>query len=139
MSRQQLPLVFAGSFLFAITIIHIIPELFTLSKDPHQIGLFVLAGFFFQRLLEYFSKGVEHGHAHAHSNGSQNSKLGILIALMIHSFLEGTLLTHESPFHGEHESYSLLIGIALHKAPAAFGCCFLHDPQGAESCGGPGQ
>ena len=43
-----------------------------------------------------------------------------MIALIIHSFLEGALLTHHSPFHDQHESYSLLVGIVLHKMPAAF-------------------
>jgi len=116
----QLVLVFAGSYLFSITIIHIIPELFVLSTDPHRIGIFVLAGFFLQRLLEYFSKGVEHGHAHSHGLESGISRFSMLAALIIHSILEGSLLTHESPFHEQHESYSLLLGIVLHKMPAAF-------------------
>ena len=115
----QLPLVFAGSFLFAVTIIHIIPELFSLSERPKEIGIFVLIGFFFQRILEYFSRGVEHGHAHRHGIESNAIKFSILFALIIHSVLEGSLLTHESPFHDQHESYSLLMGIVLHKVPAA--------------------
>lgn len=114
------PLIFAGSFIFSITIIHILPEVFSLSKDPMQIGLFVLFGFFFQQFLEYFTSGIEHGHAHAHQHLSGVSKLGLLIALIIHSLLEGALLTHDSPFHSEHGAYSLLVGIVLHKMPAAF-------------------
>ena len=105
----QLPLVFAGSFLFAVTIIHIIPELFTISSNPQQIGLWVLAGFFLQRVLENFSKGVEHGHTHTHGSNSSAVRFSILFALVVHSFLEGTLLTHESPFHEQHESYSLVL------------------------------
>lgn len=116
----QLLLVFAGSFLFAVTIIHIIPELFSLSTEPQEIGIWVLIGFFIQRILEYFSRGVEHGHTHSHGIESVGTRVSILLALIIHSILEGTLLTHESPFHGQHESYSLLFGIVLHKLPAAF-------------------
>lgn len=116
----QLPLVFAGSFLFSVTIIHIIPELFALSKEPKLVGLWVLGGFFLQRLLEFFSKGIEHGHSHQHGKLTSGTRFSILLALVIHSLMEGTLLTHESPFHGEHESYSLLMGIGLHKLPAAF-------------------
>ena len=116
----RLPLVFAGSYLLAITIIHIIPELFTVSPNPRQVGLFVLIGFFLQQLLEYFSSGVEHGHVHADHALSASSRFSMITALMIHSLLEGTLLTHESTFHHEHESHSLLIGIILHKMPAAF-------------------
>ncbi len=113
----KLPLVFAGSYLFSITIIHILPELFTVSEEPFKVGLFLLIGFFFQSFLEYFTQGVEHGHFH-HSGSRPNFSL--LLALVVHSILEGALLTHDSPFHGHHESYSLLIGILLHKAPAAY-------------------
>lgn len=114
------PLIFAGSFLFSITIIHIMPEVFTLGENPIRLGLFILFGFFFQQLLEYFTSGVEHGHSHTHEHLSGASRLGLVVALIIHSFLEGALLTHDSPFHEQHESYSLLIGIVLHKVPAAF-------------------
>lgn len=113
-------LIFAGSFLFSITIIHILPEIFSLGEDPMKLGLFILLGFFFQQLLEYFTSGVEHGHAHVHQHMSGMSRFGLILALMIHSFLEGAMLTHDSPFHEQHESYSLLIGIVLHKMPAAF-------------------
>lgn len=116
----RLPLIFAGSYLFAITIIHIIPELFTISPNPSQIGLYVLIGFFLQQFLEYFSSGVEHGHIHPGHAVSVGGRFSIIAALMIHSLLEGTLITHESSFHQKHESYSLLIGIILHKMPAAF-------------------
>ncbi len=114
------PLVFAGSFLFSITIIHILPEVFSLSEDPLRIGLYILIGFFFQQFLEHFTSGIEHGHAHEHAHMGTGSRFGLMIALVIHSFLEGALLTHHSPFHHQHESYSLLIGIVLHKMPAAF-------------------
>ncbi|SNS98497.1 ZIP Zinc transporter [Ekhidna lutea] len=116
----RLPLIFAGSYLFAITIIHIIPELFSISRNPSTIGLYVLIGFFMQQFLEYFSSGVEHGHVHTNKAVSVSGRFSIIIALMIHSLLEGTLLTHDSPFHEKHESYSLLLGIVLHKMPAAF-------------------
>ena len=116
----RLPLIFAGSYLFAITVIHIIPELYSISPDPSRIGLFVLIGFFLQQFLEYFSAGVEHGHVHTHKPVSTGGRFSIMIALIIHSLLEGTLLTHDSAFHDTHESHSLLIGIVLHKIPAAF-------------------
>ncbi|WP_425390239.1 zinc permease [Ekhidna sp.] len=119
-NNLRLPLIFAGSYLFAITIIHIIPELFSLSDEPSIIGLYVLIGFFMQQFLEYFSSGVEHGHVHTHKAVSTGGRFSIITALMIHSLLEGTLLTHDSPFHEKHESYSLLLGIVLHKMPAAF-------------------
>lgn len=114
------PLIFAGSFLFSITIIHILPEVFSLSDNPMHIGLFILLGFFIQQILEYFTSGIEHGHFHAQEKISSGSRIGLLVALVIHSLMEGALLTHDSPFHEQHESYSLLLGILLHKVPAAF-------------------
>lgn len=118
--NMRLSLIFAGSYLFAITIIHIIPELFSISPNPSKVGLFVLIGFFLQQFLEYFSSGVEHGHVHTNKAVSVSGRFSIITALMVHSLLEGTLLTHDSPFHEKHESYSLLLGIVLHKMPAAF-------------------
>lgn len=116
----RLPLIFAGSYLFSVTIIHIIPELFSISTNPSRIGLFVLIGFFVQQFLEYFSSGVEHGHFHSDKAVSVSGRFSIVVALIVHSLLEGSLLTHDSPFHEKHESYSLLFGIILHKMPAAF-------------------
>lgn len=116
----RFPLIFAGSFLFSITIIHILPEVFSLAGSPMQIGLYILGGFFFQQMLEYFTSGVEHGHSHSEDFVTTGSQIGLCVALMTHSILEGALLTHDSPFHEKHESYSLLIGILLHKIPAAF-------------------
>ncbi|TRX50891.1 zinc permease [Fulvivirga sp. M361] len=121
--HYKLALVFAGAYLFSITIIHILPELFSHTKQPGTIGLYVLAGFFFQQFLEYFTDGAEHGHVHEHEKGASHSIKGsamLLIAMLIHSFLEGSLLAHPSTIHPHHDSRSLLAGIVLHKAPAAF-------------------
>ena len=62
--NYKLLLVFSGSYLFSITVIHILPELYKKGDALELIGLFVLAGFFLQHLLEYFTSGVEHGHIH---------------------------------------------------------------------------
>lgn len=129
----RLPLIFAGSYLFAITIIHIIPELFSISANSSHIGLLVLAGFFLQQVLEYFSSGVEHGHFHTKGTIAKPGRLSILLALTIHSLLEGALLTHDSPFHEKHESYSLIFGIILHKMPAAFALMVTMNQQGRKA------
>jgi zinc and cadmium transporter len=119
----KLLLVFAGSYLFSITIIHILPELFHASSDPGYIGIFVLVGFFLQQSLEFFSSGVEHGHIHTHDKGhshAESSAWIVLVALFAHSFLEGGLLAHPRTIEHHHDSNTLLWGIALHKAPEAF-------------------
>ena len=118
-------LVFAGSYLFSMTVIHLIPDLFLSDLDPFSVGLYILIGFFIQKILENFSSGVEHGHVHHHEHGY--SIFYILIALGIHSFLEGSIMTdsmhdnHATDSVYSHGSNSkILLGIVMHKVPAAF-------------------
>ncbi len=121
--NYKLILVFAGSYLFAITIIHIMPELYSHAKNPATIGLYVLLGFFLQQVLEYFTSGAEHGHIHQHEGHHQHGKssaIMVLIGMSVHALLEGSLLAHPGVIHADHESNGLLLGIVLHKAPAAF-------------------
>lgn len=120
--KIKLLLPFSGAYLFAITVIHILPELFHEVEDFRFVGIWVLAGFFLQMILEYFSEGVEHGHIHIHEDhghGHTHIPLSMFIALMLHSFLEGTLLVH--PAHAAHHSSdTLMYGMVLHKIPEAF-------------------
>ncbi len=116
----KLSLVFAGAYLFSITLVHILPELFHTSHDPGVLGVLVLAGFFLQQVLEYISQGVEHGHVHVHEKGHrhlESTAISALLALSLHAFLEGGMLAN--PNHG-HSSSTLLIGVLIHKAPEAF-------------------
>lgn len=119
----KLALVFAGSYLFSITIIHIIPELFFEAFNPSLIGLFLLGGFFLQFFLELMTTGVEHGHMHnisAERHGHGFSALFLLVGLCLHSLMEGALLAHPSKLHENEFPMGLLFGIILHKMPAAF-------------------
>lgn len=116
-------LVFAGAYLFSITIIHIMPELFTQATNPTTIGVYVLLGFFLQQILEYFTAGAEHGHVHQHEHEHKHGGTGallVLVAMIVHALLEGSLLAHPSTVHAHHDTNSILFGIVLHKAPAAF-------------------
>lgn len=115
-------LIFAGAYLFSITVIHILPELFHADAAEFNIGLAVLGGFFFQHILEYFTSGVEHGHMHHHPEGHSHSKFSgfsLMIALCLHAFLEGTLIAYPEVFGHDHKVESLLFGVVLHKIPAA--------------------
>ena len=121
--KYRLTLVFAGAYLFSVTIVHILPELFAHASDPRMIGAFILVGFFMQQGLEYFTSGVEHGHVHLSDKGEHHGRMSsfmILFAMCIHSFLEGSLLAHPSSIHAHHDANALLFGILMHKAPAAF-------------------
>ena len=121
--RLNLFLVFAGAYLFSVTIIHLIPDLFLSDQDPFKLGLYILIGFFAQKIIENFTSGVEHGHVHHHGNYSVTY---LLIALSLHSFLEGSIVTDS--IHSNHSPESLyahggspkiLLGIVMHKIPAA--------------------
>lgn len=119
----KLVLAFSGAYLFALSVLHLIPEIY--SGGTKNIGLFILIGFFLQILLEFFSEGIEHGHVHIHKHGEHAFPFAMMIGLSIHSFLEGMPLA-ESFAHGhahegaEHDTgSSLLIGIILHNIPIA--------------------
>ena len=49
----QLLLTFSGAYLLAVSVLHLIPELFN-NNASNNIGIFILAGFLIQILLEYF-------------------------------------------------------------------------------------
>jgi zinc and cadmium transporter len=118
----DLALTFAGAYLFGITIVHVIPELFTFTSSPVAAGIFVLAGFYLQQFLEYLTSGVEHGHMHLpHGEHKHNTGMAVslLLGLTVHSLLEGTLLGHPTET-ASASSLPLLLGIVLHKIPAAF-------------------
>lgn len=121
-SNFKLVLVFAGSYLFSITILHILPELFADKVVAYSMGLYVLLGFLLQQVLVFMSSGIEHGHIHQHtSHGSDNSVWTLMTGLFLHAFLEGTLLSKEPSLTGHHHgSETLLLGIVLHKIPEAF-------------------
>jgi zinc transporter ZupT len=106
-TNLKLLLAFSGSFLLSLTVMHILPEVYE-SKN-HNIGLFIMLGILFQIILEFFSKGAEHGHVHGHAKMYQIPWL-LFISLCIHAFLEGFPVSHH---------HDLAIGIAIHHLPIA--------------------
>jgi zinc and cadmium transporter len=107
----KLILSFSGAYLFAITVLHLIPDAYS-GADKGEIGIFILIGFLLQIFLEQFSEGVEHGHIHKHHDGHV-FPWGIMISLCLHAFLEGMPLAKD-------QNNELIFGIALHHIPAAF-------------------
>jgi zinc and cadmium transporter len=112
-NHKQLKLIlsFSGAYLFGITVLHLIPDAY--HGNDNMVGVFILAGFIFQIVLEQFSEGIEHGHMHVNNNDKVVFPLGIMSSLCLHGFLEGM------PLAGGHQS-QLVFGIALHHIPAAF-------------------
>jgi len=100
---------FAGSFLFAVVIYKILPELPSMKEGI--VPLLILMGFLFQVIIESISMGVEHGHSILGEGFT--SLTGILIGILMHSFGEAL------PIANSHTSYlyPYITGIILHKIP----------------------
>ncbi|MBA4277649.1 ZIP family metal transporter [Flavobacterium sp.] len=106
-TNLKLLLAFSGSFLLSLTVMHLLPEVY--ESHNHNIGLFIMAGILFQIILEFFSKGAEHGHVHGHEKMYHMPWL-LFISLCIHAFLEGFPVSHH---------HNLALGIAIHHFPIA--------------------
>ena len=104
----KLLLAFSGAFLLSITVFNFLPEVFNNNNDK-TIGLFIMIGILLQIILEFFSKGAEHGHVHLSKNESVFPWL-LFISLSIHSVLEGLPIE-------AHDN--LIYGIIIHKLPVA--------------------
>jgi zinc transporter ZupT len=105
--RLKLLLAFSGSFLLSLTVMHLLPEVY--QSDKSTIGVFIMVGILFQIILEFFSKGAEHGHVHGHEKIAKMPWL-LFISLCLHAFLEGFPVGHH---------HDLAIGIAIHHLPIA--------------------
>ncbi|MEH6408364.1 MAG: ZIP family metal transporter [Leeuwenhoekiella sp.] len=103
----KLLLSFSGAFLLSITIFEFLPALY--SSGRKEVGLFIMAGLLLQILLEFLSKGAEHGHIHV-SKTLHTIPWLLLMSLGMHSIFEGFPL---------EENNDLLYGIVIHKIPIA--------------------
>ena len=126
---------FGGAFIIGMCFLHLVPESFNASAFA---GVWVLAGFLVQGLLEYLSNGIEHGHFHAHehdehcNSGFQRNHLPwvALASLALHAALESMPVmdhshhvNHEGHVHGplalDMIDWGLVVGLVLHKVPVA--------------------
>jgi hypothetical protein len=103
----KLLLAFSGAFLLALTVFHLLPEVYAASSP--SIGLFIMLGILFQIVLEVASKGAEHGHVHGHDAITQIPWL-LFVSLCVHALLEGIPVSQHP---------SLALGIAVHHLPIA--------------------
>jgi zinc transporter ZupT len=111
--NSKLTLAFSGAFLLSITVFELLPSVYFENmidnkSDQKIIGLMIMIGILFQVILEFFSKGAEHGHIDTKKN-----KLPwvLLISLSIHAFVEGFSIRLDQ---------NILYGIFIHKIPIAF-------------------
>ena len=103
----KLLLAFSGSFLLSLTVIHLLPEIY--ESHNHSIGIYIMIGILFQIILEFFSKGAEHGHVHGHDKMTQ-MPWTLFFSLCLHALLEGFPVGHH---------HDLALGIAIHHLPIA--------------------
>lgn len=120
----KLLLAFSGAFLLSLTVMHLLPEVYESVLREHEghnhehnhnhnnpVGLFIMIGIIFQIILEYFSKGAEHGHVRGQGHEHSNRMPWLLfISLCIHALLEGMPVSHH---------HDLAWGIAIHHFPIA--------------------
>ena len=106
----RLLLAFSGAYLLSVTVLHLLPEVYTVDANFTISGIFILAGIILQSILESFSKGAEHGHIHIHTDGKKFPLL-LFVSLCIHAFSEGL------PIHSADQN--LLWAILVHKIPIA--------------------
>jgi zinc transporter ZupT len=104
-----------GAYLITILFTHILPELFEVLGT--KAGYVLLIGFITQIILENYSRGIEHGHAHA--SATRTALIISYAALCLHALIEGmplasVLFTNVITFDRE-----LTLGIMLHKIPVA--------------------
>jgi len=107
-SYTKLLLSFSGAFLLALTLFDLLPEVYE-HLEAKSTGLYIMCGILLQIILEFFSKGAEHGHVHIHKTGTAFPWL-LFISLCLHSFLEGFPI---------HEHNDMVYGVLVHKIPIA--------------------
>ncbi len=106
-SRFNLLLAFSGAFLLSVTLFEYLPELYSSSNGP--LGIYIMGGILLQLVLDFFSKGAEHGHIHIDST-NKAFPIALFISLSIHALLEGI------PVSGNDH---LFYGVLIHKVPIA--------------------
>ncbi|WP_296317236.1 ZIP family metal transporter [Winogradskyella sp. UBA3174] len=104
----KLLLSFSGAFLLALTLFDLLPEVYH-HLEAKQTGLYIMCGILLQIILEFFSKGAEHGHLHIHKEDTKFPWL-LFVSLCIHSFLEGFPI---------HQHNDMVYGVLIHKIPIA--------------------
>ena len=104
----KLLLAFSGGFLLSYTFFELLPEVYE-SGEPKEIAIFILLGILLQIILEFFSKGAEHGHIHLSSHKT-SFPIVLFLSLSVHALIEGIPI---------REGSSVVYAIIIHKLPVA--------------------
>lgn len=118
----KLFLTFSGALLLSLTVMHLMPQVFSGDDHLHHghdhsghyhfpvMGLLIMSGVLFQIILEFFSKGSEHGHVHHGENFAESTPWALFISLCLHAFLEGMPISNNNHF---------ALGIGVHHLPVS--------------------
>ena len=107
LKHLKLLLAFSGAFLLSITVFNFLPEVY--EHGNKHIGVYIMIGILLQIVLEFFSKGAEHGHMHLDKSKTIFPWV-LFISLSVHAILEGI------PLDAHH---NLVYGVIIHKLPVA--------------------
>lgn len=112
---------FTGAYLLALTVLHLLPEMYqahgsVAHNGALKLGGLLLAGFFTQIALDVISMGVEHGHAH-HLHGRMPA--GVLAGLCLHALAEAMALGNSNTHYDPASRRLLLWSIVLHNFPVS--------------------
>lgn len=97
-------LAFSGAFLLSITLFELLPEVF--ESGVERAGVWIMGGILLQIVLDFFSKGAEHGHIHL--TQSKAFPIALLLSLSVHALIEGFPVA-------DHQH--MLWGVLIHKLP----------------------
>ena len=103
----SITLAFSGAFLLGVTLFELLPD--TYEGLGRETGLWVAGGLLLQLILDFFTRGAEHGHVHLDQN-DQTFPWALFVGLSIHAFIEGFPAAH---------SDRMLMGVIIHKIPVA--------------------
>ena len=108
---------FSGAYLFGILVLELLPAIF--QHGQAMAGIFFLIGFFIQLGMDYWTKGIEHGHLHIPSLNQKPLIVSLFAGLGLHALMDGL------PFAGVHSnlmehSHGIFSGILLHKIVEGF-------------------
>ena len=121
--RISLLIIFTAAYIFSTTVVHLLPEVFSVPSRRAYLALVLLLGFLLQHFLSQLTMGIEHGHSRKMTGNTLPLKL--LSALYLHAFLEGLIGLHRSNLHETLTVNVLLLGVLLHKLPAAIALTFV--------------
>lgn len=108
-------LLFAGAFLFAVCLSHLIPESI-IHYNTSWTGILIVFGFFAQYIIQHYSHGADHGHT-CHHMEDKKYIWSLFTAMALHSFFEGLPLS--TGLFSLNSLIPIYIAIALHKIPSA--------------------